>query len=496
MTDVATKSDTGDVAEGVRSDDEGTAQTETLPPSDGPTSEYAWAPAEPPARKKHLGLWLGIPAGAVAVGLVATSLVLIAPGTAIAGVPVGFLTPGAAAEAVSKQLEETTVVLTGAGGDAEITAGELGASIDATALADRAMSAHPMWNPTAWFADPASASVQLDEAAASEALQAAAPGLFTDPVDATIRFDAATASFVVTPDVPGTGVDVESVRLALQSAFVDGQSRVEVEATPAQVSADALTASAEETTGTLNGMLDAAGFYVGAERTVPIDRAVAASWLSVQPTEDGTFEITADAAAIQSAVDGLAPLVNRGAENGTVITDSSGGVLREVAAGISGRELGDTSNVAADFAAQLAGGNAAFTLPVSEVAPVVTTLARRIEVNLSSQTTTLYENGQAVQSWAISSGKDGFNSGTGDFRINAKLDSQNMGNRDLTKAPYYFTPDVPYVMYYNGDEALHGTYWHDNFGAQMSHGCINMPVGAAEYVFGWAPMGTEVSVFY
>ena len=39
-----------------------------------------------------------------------------------------------------------------------------------------------------------------------------------------------------------------------------------------------------------------------------------------------------------------------------------------------------------------------------------------------------------------------------------------MGNPDLTKAPNYYTPDVPWVMYYNGDEALHGAYWHDNFG--------------------------------
>ena len=71
-----------------------------------------------------------------------------------------------------------------------------------------------------------------------------------------------------------------------------------------------------------------------------------------------------------------------------------------------------------------------------------------------------------------------------------------MGNRDLTKAPYYFTPDVPWVMYYNGDEALHGAYWHDNFGNVMSHGCINMPLGSAEFAYSWAPMGTEVSVHY
>ncbi|SDH53618.1 L,D-transpeptidase family protein [Microbacterium pygmaeum] len=495
MTDVVTRPN----ADSAPDDDaivDGPVGDAAAPPGDATTGEYAWAPAEPPKRSKHLGWWIGVPAGAAVIALVASSLVLIAPGTSIAGVPVGFSTPGAAADAVAAQLATTTVVLTGDGGDAEVTAAELGASVDSRALADRAFALHPMWNPTTWFADPSTAAVSIDEEAATTALREAAPALYTDPVDATIAFDAATASFMTTPAEPGTGVDVESVRLALQTALADGESRVELDATPAEVAAITSTATAEASTATLNSMLDTAGFYVGTERTVPIDRAVAASWITVQPTDDGTFDISADAAAIQPMVDSLAPLVNRAAENGKVITDSSGDVLREEAAGISGRALGDTSSVASDYATQLSTGNAAFTLPVTEVAPVITTLARRIEVNLSDQQAVLYENNAVVQSWYISSGKDGFNSGTGNFRINSKLTSQNMGNRDLTKAPYYFTPDVPYVMYYNGDEALHGTYWHDNFGNQMSHGCINMPVSAAEYVFDWAPIGTEVSVHY
>lgn len=474
------------------------AQPGTTSPGegDGNATSLVWAPAQPAPRKRHLALWLGIPAGIAVVALVASSLVLIAPGTTVAGVPVGGLTPGAAADAVQKQLAETTVVLVGAQGDPEITGAELGASVDARALADRAFSEHPMWNPTTWFADPSSAAVRIDADAANAALRDAAPDLFADPVDAAIAFDAATATFIVTPDVPGTGVDVESVRLALQSALADGETRVELDATPIEVPAAASTATADASAASLNTMLDTAGFYVGTERTVPIDRVVAASWISVEPTADGTFEITADAAAIEPSVAGLAPLVNRPAQNGSVITDSTGAVLREDAAGVSGRELGDTSSVASDFAAQLSSGNAAFALPVTEVAPVIATLFRRVEVNLTEQRAYLFENEQVVQSWYISSGKDGFNSSTGDFRIRAKLTSQNMGNPDLTKAPNYYTEDVPWVMYYNGDEALHGAYWHNNFGNQMSHGCINMPVNAAAFTYTWAPMGTEVSVHY
>ncbi|HEX7223239.1 MAG TPA: peptidoglycan binding domain-containing protein, partial [Candidatus Limnocylindrales bacterium] len=328
------------------------ASTDAAAPADGDggAPQPQWAAFEPAPRKRRLALWIGIPAGVAVLTLIASSLVLIAPGTSVAGVPVGGLTPGAAADAVQKQLAETTVVLAGAPGDPEVTGAELGAFLDARALADRAYSEHPMWNVSTWFADPTTAAVRIDAEVATAALREAAPQLFSEPVDATIAFDAATASFTTTPDVPGTGVDVESVRLALQAALADGSDRVEVDATPTEVPALTSAASAGASVATLNGMLDSAGFYVGAERTVPIDRAVLASWITVEPDGEGSFDITADAGAIQPTVDGLASLVNRPAEDGRVITDSAGDVLREEAAGISGRELGDVSSVASDFA--------------------------------------------------------------------------------------------------------------------------------------------------
>ncbi len=147
---------------------------------------------------------------------------------------------------------QTTVVLVGADGDPEVTGAELGATLDARALADRAFGEHPMWNVTTWFADPNSAAVRIDADAATAALREAAPELFVDPVDATIAFDAATASYVATPDVPGTGVDVESVRLALQSALAEGTTRVEVDATPVEIPAVTSTVTADESAASLN----------------------------------------------------------------------------------------------------------------------------------------------------------------------------------------------------------------------------------------------------
>lgn len=453
----------------------------------------AWAPAEPAPKKSRAGMWVGIAAGTAAVALVASSLILIAPGTSVGGVHVGWLTAGAATDAIAHRLATTTVVLTGPGGDAELTGADLGASVNARELADQAFAEHPLWNVTQWFPASADAVVLIDEDAATSALRAAAPELYTEPTDATLAYDADSVSYITTPAVLGEGIDVDALREALLTAFLAGETRVEFDPVLAPVIADTPTFVAEAQADQLNRIIDTAGFYVGAERTVPVPKAVAASWLTVTRADRGTFEITADEAAIEELVPGLAAAVDREPVHDVVITDSDGKVLREESNGLSGRELRDTSDVAADYAAQLSTGDPVFELPVTETAATTTTLERRIEVNLSQQRTYLFENDTVVASYAISSGLGATPTYTGSYRIFAHVSMQDMGC--FEGAPYC-TENVPWVSYFNGDQAFHGTYWHSNYGSPMSHGCVNMPISIAKYVYDWAPIGTEVWVHY
>jgi lipoprotein-anchoring transpeptidase ErfK/SrfK len=60
--------------------------------------------------------------------------------------------------------------------------------------------------------------------------------------------------------------------------------------------------------------------------------------------------------------------------------------------------------------------------------------------------------------------------------------------------PDYLLRDVRYVAYFEKDYALHATYWHDNFGQPMSHGCVNLRTADAQWLYGWAPIGTPVYV--
>lgn len=115
---------------------------------------------------------------------------------------------------------------------------------------------------------------------------------------------------------------------------------------------------------------------------------------------------------------------------------------------------------------------------------------RWIEVNLSEQTLTAWQGDVAIMHTYISSGLSATPTVTGRFKIGTKYSSQRMSG------PGYDLPGVPWVMYFYQGYAIHGAYWHNNFGSPMSHGCVNMSPGESQMLYSWAPAGTEVYVHY
>lgn len=115
---------------------------------------------------------------------------------------------------------------------------------------------------------------------------------------------------------------------------------------------------------------------------------------------------------------------------------------------------------------------------------------RWIEVNLTDQTLTAWQGDVAIIYTTISSGLPGTPTVTGWYQIGTKYQAQRM------TGPGYDLPGVPWVMYFYGSYAIHGAYWHNNFGTPMSRGCVNMRVDEAQFLYNWAPAGTEVYVHY
>lgn len=119
---------------------------------------------------------------------------------------------------------------------------------------------------------------------------------------------------------------------------------------------------------------------------------------------------------------------------------------------------------------------------------------RWIDVDLSTQSLVAYIGAEPVYSTLVSSGLWQFPTVTGQFRIYLRYEAQDMSGFHL--GYNYYLPSVPYVMYFFEDYALHGAYWHNNFGTPMSHGCVNLAVEDAEWLYEFANVGTLVNVHY
>jgi lipoprotein-anchoring transpeptidase ErfK/SrfK len=111
-----------------------------------------------------------------------------------------------------------------------------------------------------------------------------------------------------------------------------------------------------------------------------------------------------------------------------------------------------------------------------------------IDVDLSQQRLYAYAGDTLMNSFVVSTGTWQTPTVTGEFNIWIKLRSATM------TGPGYYLPDVPFVMYFYQDYGLHGTYWHNNFGTPMSHGCVNLATPDAEWLYDFSSVGTLVNV--
>ncbi len=115
-----------------------------------------------------------------------------------------------------------------------------------------------------------------------------------------------------------------------------------------------------------------------------------------------------------------------------------------------------------------------------------------IYVDLANQRLYAYEGNNLVYNFLVSTGKWG-RTPTGTFRIANKFRFIKMSGGSAALHTYYYLPNVPYTMFFGNSQipasrgfSLHGTYWHNNFGHPMSHGCVNMKTSEAGILYNWA----------
>ncbi len=128
--------------------------------------------------------------------------------------------------------------------------------------------------------------------------------------------------------------------------------------------------------------------------------------------------------------------------------------------------------------------------------PEGVTSDRWIEVNLYEQVLTVYEDGNLIFATLISSGTPPFYTQPGVFQIYKKIEYEYMtGVFEADRSDYYYLEDVPFIMYYDRERALHGAYWQTLLGYQRSHGCVNLSVADSHWLYDWSKEGDFVYVW-
>ncbi|MBM7499933.1 lipoprotein-anchoring transpeptidase ErfK/SrfK [Brachybacterium muris] len=453
------------------------------------------------------------------------------PGTTVLGQDVSGKTPEEIAQLVAQRGEDVTVTVTADGAEHQATLAELGVTVDAAATGQAAVArddSFPDVIAATWSGEhPVEPVVSVDETAVAAFANSLVPADRAEPVDAQVVFNEDAQTWNAVPGENGQGVDPQAMveTVTQKAASLESFS---VEQPIEEIAPAITTEEAEGVVGTISGVLEQPMSIAGPEdKTYEVSAERRNSWLSVAPDEAGqTLVLSVDEAAVREWVAARADKDSIKPKDGIEQVDEAGEVVKVVSEKRDGLEFTNVDAVADELIASLKGSSpleAAFetktveakvekvkapteeeteegTDDAADPAAPAPTGEKWIDVNLSAKTVTAYVGNTPV--WGprkMVDGKPGYETVTGSFEIYLRYDRQDMTNANYYPEghpKYYYTPDVPWVQYFHNGYGFHGAPWRSSFGYSGSHGCINMPVSEAKWLYDWASMGTRVEVHY
>jgi lipoprotein-anchoring transpeptidase ErfK/SrfK len=317
------------------------------------------------------------------------------------------------------------------------------------------------------------------------------------PRDATIEIKEGKLS--VRPDESGVGIDQAKLISLIEEAVMAQEEAVKVglAALPAEINASDVTANLEEAQRFLAADLE---LSYGAKVFRP-DARVIGGWIAF-PKEQGRLKTVVDEAKVRDYIKTLARSIDLAPKNHLI--NVLNGAVQGEEPGKEGLAV-DQAVFASQLIEALNTGSGKLVIPVKTL-PFKTVYnrsinldyGRYIEVNLSLQRLWAYEDHKVAFETPITSGAAGagFPTVTGLFDVYSKARNRYLNGYSLG---YDYNVFVQYWMPFHRDYGLHDASWRSSFGGPDyyyggSHGCVNMPVEAAAWLYGWADVGTPVWV--
>lgn len=437
------------------------------------------------------------------------------PGVSVGGVGVSGMTREEVLAAVEDKVASTTVSITVEGTATRVSLVEAGVSIDAEAVADAALegSGSVVGGALSLVKGrdvPVAASV--DEAAIVALAQRLDAQLGSAPVDASVQLNADGTGFEAVDGATGVGVDRTELSAEVLQAAQALEART-IELTAGQVAPDITLEEAQTAADQANALVAPEVSILGAGEPITADAATRASWIDVSAV-DGSVVASLSRERVSQWVDEAAASIERTAVNAVENVDANGTVLepaRPAKNGVSvtNRDTETDAVVAAleaheaysgEFATQeVAAGVEQRVVPAGpeRFAYSAKEGEKWVDVNLTDSTLTAYEGyTQVYGPILINHGGVGHETVTGTYHVYLKYESQDMG---CTPEWEYCERGVPWVAYWHQSYALHGAPWTKEFGIgtdESSHGCVNISVDEAHWIYDWVEIGTTVVTHY
>jgi lipoprotein-anchoring transpeptidase ErfK/SrfK len=446
-------------------------------------------------------------AAAVILALVASTGLAVAhyndkilPGVSVAGVNLGGKTKAEASVLLAQRVAKLDVTIQDGATSWKPTAAQLGVAYNIPATIQAAYAEGRSGSVGQRFGALSGVTVPLtytyNSAATDAFISTVVHATSKQPTDAALTVKGGTVQIV--PETVGATTGVENAKQQVQNALARPGAL--------SLSVSAITLHPNITAADLATPLSSAQALAnlpvtitnGAKNIGP-SQAQVASWLAFAPDPTHhTVTTSFSTAKIQNFVSSLGKSFNKTPQAEELGVAQGGGTPQVLQAGTNGQSLTNQAAISSGLVAALTAGK-----PFTVAATVATTpfstqqmtlYPKWIEINLSKQTMTAYENATSVLHVLISSGIPMFPTPTGTYHILGKVASTEMKG-DLGTPYAYDLPNVQWVSWWkSGGYAIHGTYWHHNFGHVMSHGCINATNADALFIYNWAPVGTPVVI--
>ena len=330
--------------------------------------------------------------------------------------------------------------------------------------------------------------------------------------NATVVLSEDGTTFSTTSASNGASLDVNALEQAAQKAATSlGSSSVSLTMTDA-----APKVSDDEA----QKVADKANNWVSQDVTITLDEdsytaenTDKASWIKVTNSAESAPTIAVDSAKVSQWVQAQAEEAKVEPVTGQRNVNASGKVVSTPTEAKDGKTVNNADTVAKSITESF-GSDKAYTGTFETTAVKAEWKERTIaagaenlpyqaapgekwvDLNLSNKTVTAYEGATVVHGpVSIVDGAAETPTVTGTYKVYLQYESQTMRGENADGSPYV-AEDVPWVSYFYSGYAFHGAGWRSSFGYSGSHGCVNMPVSEAQWIYNWADTNTVVQSHY